>query len=86
MKLIHNWRKCLLHAWSTRFMGLAALLQSWFLAWPETVLHLWAMTPPEARAVLPEQWARMIPLGLLIAAFIARHIKQEKLSAEPKQD
>lgn len=64
MKLVDN-AKDFWRWWSMRFMGLA-------VAWP----MIWAQLPADAKAMIPESFEVWIPTSLIIAAMIARPVKQ----------
>jgi hypothetical protein len=62
--------------WSVR-LGLSAItLESILLAAPDALLHAFNALPPAMQALLPEGLVRALPLILMIAATIARLIKQ----------
>jgi len=64
MRLVSNWRSAL--TWfSMQLMALAAAAQ---VAW-ETL-------PPEAMAIIPDEWRGYITLGLVLAAMVGRVIDQ----------
>lgn len=72
MRLIHDWRKVLRHAWSLRFLAVAAVLSGIEVALPllEGSLGL----PPRTFAVLS---------GLAVgAAFATRLIAQKTISGD----
>jgi hypothetical protein len=52
--------------WSLRFLTLAATVQA-----------AWETMPPEALAVVPQDWRGPIVLGLIVLAGVARVIKQD---------
>lgn len=62
--------------WSLRLMALAAFVQALSLSSPDALLLAWNNLPPELRALLPERIGDLVPLGLTIAAIIARHVRQ----------
>ncbi len=62
--------------WSLRLMALAAFAQAITLSSPDALLAAWQNLPPDLRAILPARIADLVPLGLTVAAIIARHVKQ----------
>jgi hypothetical protein len=66
MKLVDNWKD----AW--RWFSM------WFLGFAAAAQVAWETLPPEAIAVVPEQWRGYITIGLLVAAAIGRVIDQSK--------
>lgn len=72
MKLIPHWRACLLHAWSSRFIALGFMF--------ETFSQLWAMVPANTRDLVP--YGHTLSLVAFGGAFVARLIHQPKLKKE----
>lgn len=77
-ELIEDWRK-VLKLWSTWANLIGVTVMSWFLAWPDSVMQIWAAMPDEARAILPENLVPLIAMALFVISTIARIVKQRKL-------
>lgn len=73
--LIQNWRQAW-RWWSVRVSALGALLTALLLAAPDLAIALWQALPPELAALLPRHAELLVPLGLQLAAAIARVIRQ----------
>lgn len=76
MKLIAHWKRCLLHAWSSRLLILGFAF--------EALLQLWSMVTPETRSLIPEPWGHVLSLVCFGGAFLTRFVHQPKLAPEPE--
>lgn len=70
MKLLSNWRAVLRHAWSVRFMVLAAVFSGAEIAWP----FLEEIVP------VPRSTFGIVSGLLTMAALVARFVAQEKIT------
>lgn len=66
-----NWRAILRHAWSVRFVFIAAILSGAEVGLPLVV----------DRLPFDPWWLALMSFGVVCAAFIARFVAQEKLGA-----
>lgn len=72
MKLVHNWRDVLRHAWSVRLILLAGLLTGLEAAMP----LMYDVVPVEQSTIA------VITLAVVMAAFVARFIAQNSVSGD----
>jgi hypothetical protein len=84
MRLVPDWRLAW-RFWSVRLNALGTFVLGLFLIWPESLLAMWSLVPPEAREVLPPRIVLFVPLALFVAATVARVVKQRKLDAQQPQ-
>jgi len=75
MKLIPEWREAY-KLWSVRLSTLGALLMGFLLAWPDSLLYLWSMMPPEVYAYLPERIVQGLAMFIFVMSVISRLVKQ----------
>lgn len=68
MKLVDNWHRILLRAWSVRFVALASIA--------EVIVEI----APNAIPYLPIEWANRAVLAFMLAAIVSRIIQQAGLS------
>jgi hypothetical protein len=76
----HWWR-----LWSIR-LGIAShglLIVMW--SWPESMLIIWNMMPPEVRAILPPRFTLVLPIVLGVASLGARLVKQPAIAAKQEE-
>lgn len=78
VELIPEWR-LFAKFWSVRLSLLGSALLSLFLAFPDALIYAWNMTPPDLKEHLPVDWAKWIPVVLVVAGAFARVVKQRKL-------
>ena len=76
--LIPNWRQAW-RLWSVRVPAIGALLLTAMLAAPDVMIQLWQALPPELVAMLPANAMLIVPIGLQLAAAIARIVRQREL-------
>lgn len=72
MRILSNWRSILVHAWSIRFMALAAIFSGAEIAWP----FFDGLVP------IPHWIFGLISGFLTMAAITARLVVQKKVSGE----
>lgn len=85
IRLIDNWRSW--HRfWSVRLTVAGSAFLSAFFLYPEAMLHIWNLIPPDMKAYIPARFAPFIPVSVIIAGVIARVVKQEGLhkNGEPR--
>jgi len=66
-------------AWSARLSGIGAAIMALLTLWPDSVLALWQVLPPEVHAIMPQQMVTGIAAFIFIMTFVSRFIKQAKL-------
>lgn len=69
MKLIPEWKRCW-RMFSVQAMLIAGAIQG-----------AWAFLPPEMQATIPDNWLRVVTLGLLVFGVIGRLVDQPKVSS-----
>lgn len=86
VELIEDWRKA--HKlWSVRLSAAGAALLSAFFAFPDAMVHVWNMIPVELKAYIPAEYAKWIPVALIVSGVLARIVKQKGLrNDEPSRD
>lgn len=84
IKPVSYWRKWwkLYSTW-LNVAGLAVM--GWLLEAPQHAIEAWLFLPDDVRSLIPPDYAKYIPAALWILAFLARFIKQEKLSKEESE-
>jgi hypothetical protein len=76
MRPIDDWRRWH-RLWSIRLNILGSILLSAFMTWPGLALGIWNMMPIEVKEFLPPRMVMLLPLGLFVAAAVARIVKQK---------
>lgn len=76
--LVQDWRNCW-RFWSIRLTLLGSALLSAFFAFPDAMLQVWAMLPQDVKEYMPAEWAKWIPVFLILAGSLARVVKQKAL-------
>ena len=78
VELIAEWRM-FTKFWSVRLSLLGSALLSAFFAFPDAMIHVWNMIPGDLKSYVPAEWAKWIPVALIVAGVLARIIKQKGL-------
>ncbi len=86
-ELIEDWRECW-RFWSVRLSLLGSALLSAFFAFPDAMIHAWNMIPGELKAYISAEYAKWIPVALIVSGVLARIVKQKGLrnDNEPTAD
>lgn len=69
---------------SARFSALGAGVMFVLTVWPDSILALWQLLPPDVHAVMPQQLVAAIGGILFVATFVSRFVKQAKLHETTK--
>lgn len=64
---------------SVKLSAVGSAIMAVLTIWPDSVLALWQVLPPEIHAVLPQQMATGIAAFIFVMTFVSRFVKQAKL-------
>lgn len=81
IRLINDWRNYW-RFWSVQLGVLGSTIVTWLIAFPEHLLFVWNMLPPDLKLYFPAQYMPLIGVGVFILSLIARIVKQKKLENE----
>ncbi|AAQ63339.1 holin [Burkholderia phage BcepNazgul] len=79
VQLVDDWRNLVKFS-STWFIAVGVVLQSWIEVAPDTLLHVWVLMPDDMKALIPPQYARFVPIAIIVLAVPFRIIKQARLA------
>jgi hypothetical protein len=91
LELIEEWKKAY-RFWSVRLSLIGSAILSAFFAFPEAMIDVWNSIPGDLKTYFPAEWAKWIPIAIIIAGVLARLFKQKKLindetsSDSPRKD
>src|SRR5687768_4073223 len=82
--LVEHWR-LIFRQWSLWLGVIGTAVTSALLASPELALQVWAMMPPDLKAMIPERYTPFIGVGIFAMGLVAKFIRQAKLDAAIEQ-
>ena len=85
IKLVPN-AKSFWRLWSVRLSAIGASIMGYFTLYPDKLLEIWLIMPPDLKALLPSQYVSSIAMFIFIGASIARVIKQEKVPQKKEEE
>lgn len=78
VELIEEWRVWW-RLWSVRLSLIGSALLSAFFAFPDAMVQAWNMIPGELKAYIPAEYAKWIPVVIIVTGVFARIVKQKGL-------
>lgn len=84
LELVPYWRS-FWRFWSVKFAMLGALIQTYFLAFPDAAMQAWNMLPPDLKSFVPPDYARGLVLLMFVLSMVSRIVYQPKMEPEVKR-